>query len=152
MEEQRLFSATTVYFRAGEAQSGPARRTASVGPGLHCDNDIEEDTGSIEDSRFVQSPEGVDAPPSLRSAMSRRRVSMDYQHNLNLSRPPPQTALADIPTPPYSPPGTRPGSFRRTDSSQSVLTNTPSIGQRADSWRSGRSNTDQHGVYEVART
>lgn len=149
MEEQKVFSATTTYFRAGESQGGRARRTASVGPGLHYEReDIEDDTGSTEDARLVQSPDGMERQSSTNSAMSRRRVSMDYQQYLNLSRPTPRT-LDDIPTPPYSPPTTRPASFRN-DSSQSVFVPSPSAaGHRADSYRSSRSATDQHGVYEV---
>ena len=150
MEEQQIFSATTVHFRAGEGLKGHERRTASVGPSLHCDReDLEEDN---DDSRQVQSPSEIDRPPSLGSAMARRRVSMDYQQYLNLSRPTPRKYLDDIPTPPYSPPSTRPGSFRRNDSSQSVVAAPLPVGQRADSWRSSRSNTDQSGVYEAGST
>ncbi|KAI5118355.1 hypothetical protein M0805_006756 [Coniferiporia weirii] len=144
-EEHEIFSAKTVYFHAGKTQSSSARRTASVGPGLILDHeDAEDDAASTEETRqqSQQADSAAAASPFWLSS-SRRRVSMDHQY-LHLSRAS-RNSFDDIPTPPYSPPGTRPGSFLRNDSNQSIPPLTPgpppSIGPRSDSWRPAGSDS-----------
>ncbi|EJD08036.1 uncharacterized protein FOMMEDRAFT_131011 [Fomitiporia mediterranea MF3/22] len=138
-EEHEIFSATTVYFRAGKTHTASARRTASVGPGLTFDHEeIEEEVGSSEDAAHRSQLLGMPTPPWQRD--SRRRVSMDVQFI-------PHSSFNDIPTPPYSPPTTRPGSIRAADSNQSIPMAMPQLAHRTESWTStasAASRTDLH--------
>ncbi|THH03390.1 hypothetical protein EW145_g6296 [Phellinidium pouzarii] len=139
-EEHEIFSGTTVYFRAGKTQSGSARRTASVGPGLVFDHEEnEDDSTSNEEARRNEQHAGPLTPPAWLSN-SRRRVSMDYQF-LHLSSRPSRTSLDDIPTPPYSPPNTRSGSSLVIDSNQPISALQSPIGHQPDPLRAAGSDS-----------
>ena len=128
-EENEIFSATTVFFRAGSVQADMGRRTASVGPGLVFDREeVDEEAIANEDTSYHSRLSGPSTLPS-----HRRRVSMDYQFMR-------RTFTNELPTPPYSPPNTRPGSLRTHDSNQSLSMNSPQMAQRAPSWVSNGSN------------
>ncbi|KAL5504710.1 hypothetical protein ACEPAH_7373 [Sanghuangporus vaninii] len=128
-EEHDIFSATTVFFRAGKVQMDMGRRTASVGPGLAFDHDeIEEEAVSNEETSYQSHFSGSPTFPT-----QRRRVSMDYQFMR-------RAFSNDLPTPPYSPPNTRPGSLRTHESSQSITMAAPQMAQRTSPWVSNRSN------------
>lgn len=135
-EEHEIFSTTMVYFRAGKSQTFSARRTASVGPGLTFDHeDIEEDGLSNEEPGYRGGLPRASTDPWQRN--SRRRVSMDhhYMHH---------SLLNEIPTPPYSPPATRPGSIRADDSNQSIPMTMPPLTHRAESSVSNGSSISRH--------
>ena len=135
-EEHEIFSATMVYFRAGKTRMSTARRTASVGPGLAFDHDeIEEEAVSNEEHDHPVPLPGSSTNTWQRD--SRRRVSMDYHffhHN----------SFNDIPTPPYSPPNTRPSSIRADDSIHSIPMMMPHLTHRTDSWASNGSSNSRH--------
>ena len=70
---------------------------------------------------------------SSNSANSRRRISMDYRYLQQQPGPQSLSFLDHIPTPPYSPPGTRPGSLRGTEILNMSSTNMPPFPHRSDS-------------------
>ncbi|KAF7351103.1 Arrestin-C domain-containing protein [Mycena sanguinolenta] len=114
-EEQKVFSESIVYFRAGPAP----RRTASVGPGVdpQHDDDCPLDTPSRpETPRF----DDFQQPRSVRAT---RRVSADlsYFHNYEAyehAAPPPIPPYTPLPTPPssHTSPAQSSGHLVRTDS------------------------------------
>ncbi|EIN06564.1 hypothetical protein PUNSTDRAFT_136415 [Punctularia strigosozonata HHB-11173 SS5] len=101
-EEHKIFSASTVFFRAGsEPSTAASRRTMSLGPGVHA---LHEDEYAVDDSDSDSELRGTSTPtrdsPHRRT---RRRISADqsiFQSEFvshqaeNVSVPP---------TPPYSP-------------------------------------------------
>ncbi|KII95641.1 hypothetical protein PLICRDRAFT_129539 [Plicaturopsis crispa FD-325 SS-3] len=107
-EEHKIFSASTVFFRAGPTQS--SRRTASVGPGLsgYCDDDGPD---SADDEPAVHTPTTPTEHPRGRSTVPRapagaptgmnRRVSADahtFQRDAHSFH---EDVM--LPTPPYTP-------------------------------------------------
>ena len=84
-EEHKIFSASTVFFRAEASPS--SRRTASIGPGLVSHNDEEELDQYIDDDPTPRNgrvdpsdhSEVVTSPQALFNARP-RRVSADYSH------------------------------------------------------------------------
>lgn len=118
-EEHTIFSASTVYFRAGEVK---ARRAASIGPGTASFNDEalnddwEEDqthgTRTPRDHGEPARTHDLSTPDETnRSRRSRavRRVSADYSfyQRSPISH---HEDIPIIPTPPYSPFASTPGS------------------------------------------
>ncbi|KAJ6631582.1 hypothetical protein B0H10DRAFT_1772333 [Mycena sp. CBHHK59/15] len=101
-EEHKVFSESTVYFRAGPAP----RRTASVGPGVlpwHEDDYPFEHTSLPETPRLHDDPQPSPRP----SARAARRVSADssYFHHTSIHEShdhpgPPIPPYSSLPTPP----------------------------------------------------
>ncbi|KAJ6491827.1 hypothetical protein C8R47DRAFT_1121999 [Mycena vitilis] len=99
LEDHKVFSESTVYFRAGPAP----RRPASVGPGVHPSHDDELDPPSRPET-----PRHDELRPS-RSVHAARRVSADYSyfHNHDAYEHASQTqavppSYTPLPTPPSS--------------------------------------------------
>ena len=131
-EEHEILSATQYYFRAGKSRQILSRRTASVGPGLLYDYDHEHE--EIDDESIThEGLQQTSQESSSNSANSRRRISMDYRYLQQQPGPPSLSFLDAIPTPPYSPPGTRPGSLRGTEILYMSSTNMPPFPHRSDS-------------------
>ncbi|KAJ6593454.1 hypothetical protein B0H19DRAFT_921152 [Mycena capillaripes] len=89
-EDHKVFSQSTVYFRAGPAP----RRTASVGPGV----DPWQDDDHLFDNPSRPETPRHDDPQPPRSVRAARRVSADYSYFLN------RDVYEDAPPiPPYTP-------------------------------------------------
>lgn len=116
-EEHRLFSASTVFFRAG----GAPRRTASIGPGVHCSNedmeaeewqDIRSHSSTPryqEDAAFLRATDFDDRSLSRPAHPASRRLSADssvFQRDHVSQR----EEFFSAPIPPYSPGITTPNS------------------------------------------
>ena len=102
-EEHSIFSASTVYFRAGKAHQQHARRTASVGPGLILDHDDDDDSSLTDDSPHQHHADSSNSSVRQHTANNRRRVSMDYHHLRRNDSGLAPWGLQDVPSPPYSP-------------------------------------------------
>lgn len=134
-EDHEIFSATTTFFKAGKDSALAARRTASIGPGLVVDHeDIDDDSTSNEESH--RGHRRRDSANLSWLQGNRRRLSIDHSSIQLNNRP--RTSLDDIPTPPYSPPGTRPSSFIMRHSSNQ-LPSTPATSPLAQGQSSSSS-------------
>ncbi|KAG2153267.1 hypothetical protein DEU56DRAFT_774037 [Suillus clintonianus] len=131
-EQHKVFSASTVFFQA--ASSPPARRTASVGPGLPGRDHDHAEVRPTGEYSSVPAPQHVPHSNSLPSpAFHTRSASLDprqisssisghcFSDNTVLQRdshgPHPQETVHLPPTPPYSPP---------LNSSSSIVDHRPS--------------------------
>ncbi|KZT21064.1 hypothetical protein NEOLEDRAFT_801051 [Neolentinus lepideus HHB14362 ss-1] len=101
-EEHKIFTASTVFFRAGTTPTSSSRRTLSVDPGLSLYHDDEAVTDTFRHDDSVHTPR---RSPDSGERVS-RRVSLDYSHFQR--EPVSHHEDTHVATPPYTPRPTSP--------------------------------------------
>lgn len=124
-EEHKIFTASTVFFRAGE---GPAiRRNASIGPGLavHHDDDEVDERSRPPSRGGAETPTREDAHPPVSRGRDMtvrdrqaRHASFDMS-NFQRDFVSHEEGQATLPTPPYTPQAESPHFMRPGSSSRS---------------------------------
>ncbi|TFK50963.1 hypothetical protein OE88DRAFT_1645213 [Heliocybe sulcata] len=122
-EVHKVFTASTVFFRAGATPTTSSRRTLSVGPGLSLYHDEEAVINAFRQDTPHGSPSRERSPS--RGERASRRVSMDYSH---FSRDTVSHREETHATPPYTP---RPSSPAVTEVQHPMLSPTSSTGHVA---------------------